>query len=130
MWGYYRDRDLGIATFLFAGDVRPGTHITTLGPDGPDEAELAADLLLSARFFADSADLQVEMGAIGGVDLGRDAITAEIGEVLGSLKPGRQERNEITVFGMVGLPFEDLATAWLIYNRAIANGIGTSLVMS
>jgi ornithine cyclodeaminase/alanine dehydrogenase-like protein (mu-crystallin family) len=116
--------------FLFAGDVRPGTHITTLGPDGPDEAELAADLLLDARFFADSTDLQVEMGAIGGVGLGPDAITAEIGEVLAGLKPGRQEGNEITVFGMVGLPFEDLATAWSLYNKAIANGIGTSLVMS
>lgn len=116
--------------FLFAGDVRPSTHITTLGPDGPDEAELAADLLLDARFFADSAELQVEMGAIGGVGLGPDAITGEIGEVLAGLKPGRLDDNDVTVFGMVGLPFEDLATAWLIYNRAIDSSVGTSVALS
>lgn len=116
--------------FLFAGDVRPGTHITTLGPDGPDEAELAAELLLASRFFADDADLQVEMGAIGGVGLGRDAISAEIGEVLAGVKPGRQNDEEITVYGMVGLPFEDLAMAWLVYNEAIARNTGTSTALS
>lgn len=116
--------------FLFDGDVRPGSHITTLGPDGPDEAELSADLLLASRFFADDANLQVEMGAIGGVGLDRDAIAAEIGEVLAGLKPGRWSEDEITVYGMVGLPFEDLATAWLVYNAAIAGNVGKSIPLS
>lgn len=107
-----------------------GTPLATLGPDGPNEAELAADLLLASRFFANDADLQVEMGAIGGVGLGHDAISAEIGEVLAGLKSGRQNDEEITVYGMVGLPFEDLAAAWLIYNEAIARDPGTSIKLS
>lgn len=113
--------------FLFPGDVRPGTHITTLGPDGPGEAEVAADLLEASRFFADDAGLQVEMGAIGGAGLGADAISATIGEVLAGMKPGRQGPEDITIYGMVGLPFEDLAAGWLAYNRALKSGAGTHI---
>ena len=101
-----------------------------LAPDGPDEAELSADLLLASRFFADDAGLQVEMGAISGARLSRDAIAAEIGEVLADLKPSRGSEDEITVYGMVGLPFEDLATAWLVYNAAIAGNVGTNIPLS
>ena len=70
------------------------------------------------------------MGAIGGVGLGREAVTAEIGEVLAGLKPGRQSQNEVTIYGMVGLPFEDLAASWLIYRAAIARKAGTAVPLS
>ena len=113
--------------FLFCGDVRPGTHITTLGPDGPGEAEVAADLLQASLFFADDADLQIEMGAIGGAGLGAEAISATIGEVLAGQKTGRQNPDDITIYGMVGLPFEDLAAGWLVYNKALQSGAGTEV---
>ena len=113
--------------YLFAGDIRPGSHITTLGPDGPNEAELAREVLLESRFFADSSALQVEMGAIGGVGLGESAISAEIGEVVAGLKPGRQDDDDITVYGMVGLPFQDLAAAWLVYHAALDRGMGVEV---
>ena len=113
--------------FLFCGDVRPGTHITTLGPDGPGEAEIAADLLQASLFFADDADLQIEMGAIGGAGLGAEAISATIGEVLAGQKTGRQKPDDITIYGMVGLPFEDLAAGWLVYNKALQSGAGTEV---
>ena len=116
--------------FLCSSDVRPGSHVTTLGPDGPNEAELAADLISASSFFADDARLQMEMGAIGGVGLGPEAIAAEIGEVLAGLKPGRRDQNEVTVYGMVGLPFEDLATSWLIYREAVDNNVGTRVSLS
>ncbi len=111
--------------FLFCGDVRPGTHITTLGPDGPDECEVAAELVKASLFFADDAALQIEMGAIGGAGLGAEAITATIGEVLAGQKAGRRTADDITIYGMVGLPFEDLAASWLVYNKALKSGIGT-----
>jgi ornithine cyclodeaminase len=113
--------------FLFCGDVRPGTHITTLGPDGPGECEIAADLLEASSFFADDAALQVEMGAIGGAGLGAGAISATIGEVVAGLKPGRKSPEDITVYGMVGLPFEDLAASWLVYNKALQRRSGTKV---
>jgi ornithine cyclodeaminase len=113
--------------FLFYGDVRPGTHITTLGPDGPGECEVAAELVTASLFFADDAALQVEMGAIGGAGLGLEAITATIGEVLAGLKPGRLSPEDITIFGMVGLPFEDLAASWLVYAKALESMLGTRM---
>lgn len=113
--------------FLFCGDVRPGTHITTLGPDGPGECEVAAELLEASLFFADDAALQIEMGAIGGAGLGAEAISATIGEVLAGKKAGRRTPDDITIYGMVGLPFEDLAAGWLVYNKALKSGAGTHI---
>ena len=116
--------------FLFSDDIKPGTHITTLGPDGPNEAELSRDLLNQSSFFADSASLQVEMGAIGGVGLDERAISGEIGEVLAGIKPGRRDENEITVYGMVGLPFQDLAVSWQIYQAAIKSDVGKAIELA
>ena len=90
---------------------------------------MSADLLRASRFFADDTDLQVEMGAIGGVGLGADAVAGEIGEVLAGLKPGRQRDSDITVYGMVGLPFQDLAAAWQLYQAACESGAGSSVKM-
>jgi len=104
--------------FLFEGMVQPGAHITTLGPDQPGKAEVDAGLIRKSLFACDDRDLAVEMGAIGGVGLGADAIHAEIGEVIAGTKTGRSSADQITIFGSVGLAFQDLAAAWLAYGKA------------
>jgi ornithine cyclodeaminase len=110
--------------FLFDSMVAPGTHITTLGPDSPGEAEVDAGLIRKSLFACDDRDLAIEMGAIGGVGLGADAIHAEIGEVIAGAKTGRSSADQITIFGSVGLAFQDLAAAWLVYEKAKASGQG------
>lgn len=104
--------------FLHAGMVRPGTHITTLGADEPGKAELSAELLKQSLFIVDHRGLAVSSGAAGGAGLGEDAIHAELGEVLAGMKPGRTSPEQVTVFGSVGLPFQDLAAAWHVYQAA------------
>ncbi|MFY2559033.1 ornithine cyclodeaminase family protein [Corallococcus terminator] len=104
--------------FLHPGMVKPGTHITTLGADEPGKAEVSAELLRQARFICDHRGLSVASGAVGNVGLGEDAIHAELGEVIAGLKPGRTSPEEVTVFGAVGLPFQDLAAAWHVYQAA------------
>lgn len=113
--------------FLFPDMVKKGAHITSLGPDQPGKAELSADLILKSKFVADDRRLAVEMGAIGGVGLGIEAIHAELGEVIAGLKPGRESPEEITLFGAVGLPFQDLAVAWPAYREAVERKIGRSI---
>jgi ornithine cyclodeaminase/alanine dehydrogenase-like protein (mu-crystallin family) len=113
--------------FLFRRHLRPGMHITTLGPDQPGKCEVAADALLTARVVVDDRALAVFMGAVGGAGLGADAIHAELGEVLAGVRPGRRDDQEVTVFGSVGLAFQDLAAGWLAYCRAKELGMGTSL---
>jgi len=110
--------------FLFPGMVAAGTHITTLGPDQPGKAEVSAELIRQSLFVCDDRRLAMEMGAIGGVGLGPDAIHAELGEVIAGTKSGRASADQITVFGSVGLAFQDLVAAWLAYRRATEQQIG------
>jgi ornithine cyclodeaminase len=44
--------------------------------------------------------------------------------VLGGRHPGRPDARAITVFTAVGLPFQDLAVAWTVYERAQARALG------
>lgn len=115
------------APFLFPGMVGPGAHVTTLGPDQPGKCELDAALIRDALFVCDDRALAVEMGAIGGAGLGADAIHAELGEVLAGARPGRTAPEQITVFGSVGLAFQDLVVAWHVYREARSRGIGHHL---
>lgn len=113
--------------FLFARHLRPGLHVTTLGPDQPGKCEVAADALRASRVVVDDRRLAIEMGAVGGAGLGTEAIHAELGEVLAGTVPGRTSMTEVTVFGSVGLAFQDLAAGWLAYTLAQERGIGRSL---
>ena len=86
--------------------------------DQPGKVEVAADLIRRSRFIADDARLALAMGALAGAGLGRESLHAELGEVLAGHTPGRTTNDEITVFGSVGLPFQDLVAAWLVYQAA------------
>jgi ornithine cyclodeaminase len=113
--------------FLNSDMIRPGTHATNLGADQPGKAEVSADLLRSSLFVCDDRDLAVAMGAAGGAGVGAEVIDAELGEVIAGLHPGRTEPDEITIFGSVGLAFQDLVVAWLAYREALRRGIGHSV---
>jgi ornithine cyclodeaminase len=125
-------RDAGIvlaatwsrAPFIVPAMLTQGTHITTLGPDEPGKAEVSAQVIRSALFVCDDRILALEMGAVGGVGLGADAIDAELGEVLGGAHPGRASPEQITVYGGVGLAFQDAVAAWAVYEGARAGRIG------
>lgn len=49
---------------------------------------------------------------------------AELGEIITGKKAGRENNDEITVFKSNGLAIQDVATAKLIYDKALAVGIG------
>ena len=109
--------------FLYPEFLTPGAHVTTFGADEPGKAEVSADLILASRFFCDDRELAVRGGAVGNVGLGDDAVTGELGDVLGGRIPGRLG-GEFTVYGGVGLAWMDLAAAWLVYQEALAAGVG------
>ncbi len=110
--------------FLFRRHLHPGLHITTLGPDEPGKCELSADVLQAARVIVDDRKLALEMGAVGGAGLGSDSIHAELGEVIAGAKTGRESGEQVTVFGSVGLAFQDLAAGWLAYTLALERQLG------
>lgn len=107
---------------LTAADSRPGLHLTTLGADEPGKVELSADLLTTARVIVDDRNLAVQMGALGNVGLTAEAAHATLAEVLTERATGRHSLDEITVYAPVGLPWQDLAIAWPVYQSAKEQG--------
>ena len=52
---------------------------------------------------------------------------AELKEIVVGAKRGRRDDSEITLFKSLGVGLEDLAAASLVYDRAIAQGVGRRL---
>ncbi|MFE1774254.1 ornithine cyclodeaminase family protein [Streptomyces sp. NPDC059008] len=109
---------------LDLSDLRPGTHITSLGVDEPGKAELADDLLREARTVVDDLELAQAVGTLQGHGPVADAT---FGEVLRGERPGREDDTQLTAYTPVGLPWQDLALAWPIYQAARAAGDAPSV---
>ncbi|MEU9332636.1 ornithine cyclodeaminase family protein [Streptomyces sp. NPDC048290] len=109
---------------LTLADIRPGTHVTSLGADEPGKQELAADLLSSALLVVDDRGLAAETGALAAAGLPPTAAAATLGEILRTEHPGRETPTQRTVYAPVGLPWQDLSLAWLAYDQAHRTGRG------
>jgi alanine dehydrogenase len=104
----------GHEILLPEGSLRPGQHVSLMGADGPGKAEIAVAELARTRVFCDdweqashNGDLAhaVEAGAIT-----QDNVT-QLGDVLAGIAPGRQSKDDITIFDSTGLAIQDLAIA-------------------
>jgi len=61
----------------------------------------------------------------GAID--KSHMKAELGEVITGKKPARSSDAEITLFKSNGLAIQDVATAKLVYEKAVEAGIGTKV---
>jgi alanine dehydrogenase len=52
----------------------------------------------------------------------KEQIQGTLGEIIAGTKAGRRDAQEITIFDSTGLAIEDVATAWLVYQRAKERG--------
>lgn len=102
--------------------IKPGTHINAVGAFTPTTREIASDLVVKSRLYADSREsMLAECGeflipkAEGLLD--ESHIVGSIGEVLLSRAPGRGNDQEITLFDALGLAVEDLACARYCYEH-------------
>jgi len=117
---------------LFAEMLEPGMHINAVGASIPSWREIDTDILPRVTLFTDRREsLANEAGEyIKGLEEGfieTGLVVPEIGEVLNDDHPGRTSETEITLFRSLGLAVEDIASAQLVYERAIARNIGTSV---
>ena len=60
----------------------------------------------------------------GCAGLNKTWIDAELGEVIGGKYSGRTDDEQITVYGAVGVAFQDLVTAWQVYQTAQSKDVG------
>jgi 2,3-diaminopropionate biosynthesis protein SbnB len=58
-----------------------------------------------------------------------DDLYAELGEVVGGQKPGRENDREVILFSPIGLGLHDIAVASRLYQRALSEGVGQKLVL-
>ena len=120
-----------VEPFLQAEWLRPGTHVNAVGSNFVGKAELTAgavgrcDLVVvddkeQARQEAGDITQAVEADAATWVEV------AELGNVVVRRVPGRETDEAVTLFKSVGVAYEDLAVAKLVYDRAVADGVGGS----
>ena len=117
---------------LRAAWLKPGVHINAIGSHRPDLREIDAATLADAKIFVDSREaVMAECGdillAIQENAITADSIHAEIGEVLLNKKPGRTSPSERTLYKAVGIAIQDVATASLVYQKALRQNVGTHI---
>jgi ornithine cyclodeaminase/alanine dehydrogenase-like protein (mu-crystallin family) len=118
------------ATPLFDGNkVKEGTHINGIGSHTPNARELDTSIIKRAKFVGDSKEACFSEAGDIILPIKEGAITdshfyAELGDVVTGKKKGRENNTEITLFKSNGLAIQDVATAKLIYDKALKAGIG------
>ncbi len=112
--------------------LKPGMHINAVGSHRPDLREIDGATLAAAKIVVDSREaIMAECGdillAIQEKAITANSLHAEIGEVLAGKKPGRTSSDEITLYKAVGIAIQDVATAHLVYRKALERNVGTNI---
>jgi alanine dehydrogenase len=104
---------------LFGEWLLPGAHVNAVGAARPDWRELDDGVLSRARVYVDAREAAMkESGDV----IAAGEVVAEIGEVAAGTGPGRRSAEEVTLFKSLGLAVEDMATAELVYRKALSGG--------
>lgn len=111
--------------------IREGTHINAIGADAPGKEELDPNILKRAKIVVDDIPQASHSGEVN-VPLSKKLIAekdicCEIGEVITGKKKARTMDSDITVFDSTGLAIQDVATANLVYQKALEANIGIKL---
>jgi alanine dehydrogenase len=116
--------------FVRKEDVRPGTFIAAIGADNEHKQEIDPALIASVKVVADSLDQSCAIGdvhhAIAHGLMRKEDVYAELCEIVAGHKIGRDADDEIIVFDSTGVAIEDAVAAAAVYERALANDIGTA----
>ena len=112
--------------------LKPGVHINAVGSHRPDMREIDGATLARAKVVVDSREaIMAECGdillALKEGSISKENIHGEIGEVLAGTKPGREHTDEVTLYKSVGIAIQDVATANLVYHKALKQEVGTNV---
>ena len=121
------------ASPLFDGKlVKDGTHINGIGSHSPGARELDTEIIKRSLFIGDSREACFSEAGDIMIPLKEGAIKeyhfyAELGEIITGKKKGRVNKAAITLFKSNGLAIQDVATAKIVFEKAVAKGIGTKV---
>jgi ornithine cyclodeaminase/alanine dehydrogenase-like protein (mu-crystallin family) len=112
--------------------IAPGSHVNAVGSHSPGVRELATNVVVRSRIVVDSREAALKEAGdflipIREGALTPEAIEAELGQVVAGLRPARRDRSEVTLYKSCGIALQDVATARLVYSRALERGIGRTV---
>lgn len=112
--------------------LKPGAHINAVGACAPNARELDTLAVQRSRIYLDQREAALRDGGdiaipLAAGELSMENIVGEAGQVLLGQIPGRRSPEEITLFESVGIAVEDLAAAYLIYQKACRQGLGVEV---
>ena len=108
--------------------IQEGVHVNAIGADAPGKQELDPEILKKAKIVVDDYQQAIHSGEVN-VPISEGIITPEgihasIGEIIAGMKSGRESDDEITIFDSTGLAIQDIATARVVFEKAVKLGIG------
>jgi alanine dehydrogenase len=119
--------------FLLREHVRPGTFVAAVGADSSDKQELDPKLMASAVVVTDLLEQCASIGelhhALDAGAMSRADVYAELADLVAGHKPGRRSADEITVFDSTGTALQDVAAAAVVYEKALAGGVGLGVAL-
>ena len=117
---------------LFGEWIAPGTHVNAVGSSSPKMRELDANAVAKAKMYVDWRESA--FNEAGDFLLARDEgavddnhVLGEIGEILIGKIEGRTADDAITLFKSLGVAPQDVVSARHVYDRALAEGVGTTV---
>lgn len=117
--------------FLTRAMVPRGAFVAGVGTDDSRKQELEPELLAENTVVADVLEQCLAIGDLHHAHstglITRHQVHAELAEVVAGTKPGRKDREEITVFDSTGTAVEDVVVAALCYERASAERRGFTM---
>ena len=135
--GAIRERDVCVTCtpsrrpFLMWEHVRAGAFVAAVGADNPLKQELDPGLIVSNKVVVDVLEQCAAIGdlhhAIEAGVMRKADVYAELGSVVAGRSPGRTSEEEIIIFDSTGTALQDVAAARVVYEKALAAGVGYRL---
>lgn len=117
--------------FLKREHISKGTFIAAVGADNENKQELDPQILKNAKIVTDITEQCATIGelhhAIEEGVLTREDIYAELGEIVAGTKSGRISDEEIIIFDSIGMALQDVASAVVVYEKALKSDIGATI---
>lgn len=120
--------------FLAPDMIQRGTFIAAVGADHPAKSEIEPELMAKARVVTDSTDQCLSGGdlhhAVRAGAMQPSDVHGELGALLCGEREGRTDPDTIFLFDSTGTAVQDVASAALIYERAVAGDVGTAIALA
>ncbi|WP_176057414.1 ornithine cyclodeaminase family protein [Paraburkholderia sp. BCC1876] len=114
----------GAGALFDAQALQAGTHLNCVGADTQGKRELPEGVLARVTLVVDDRE---QAKRIGEMQWAPSTPSVELGDLLTGKESFHRQPTDITLFDMTGLALQDLTVARMLYQRALAGRVGSSI---